>query len=328
MRRRPVRLIVAVTAVIGLLVLAGCGAVISRDEAHALAGEGGSDCAGSAQSGGGTPKPVELDLKKDPAAAARVPERLRSKGTLVIAAEAAYAPNEFLASDHKTPIGMDIDLGRAIGTTLGLSVHYVNTDFDGILGGLQAGKYDLGMSSFTDNKEREKSVDFVTYFRAGTSIMAKKCNPAGITGDLSLCGKAVGAENGTIQLDSLLKAGPDSIVSACKKAKKSPPKGSGYPQQSDVNGALDAGRIQAYIADTPVVDYAIKVTGDKFQKVGKTKDVAPYGIAIPKDSGTLKNAVLAAVKKLMADGAYTKILKNWGVDSGAIDNPVINGAQS
>ncbi|HVX47469.1 MAG TPA: ABC transporter substrate-binding protein [Mycobacteriales bacterium] len=327
MERRPVRLIVAVTAAIGLLVLTGCGAVISRDEAHALAGEGGSECTSSQHGGGGTPRPTKLDIKQDPAAAAKVPARLRSGGTLVIASEAAYAPNEFLASDHKTPIGMDIDLGRAISMLLGLSVQYVNTDFDGILGGLQAHKYDIGMSSFTDNKEREKSVDFVTYFRAGTSIMAKKCNPAKIKDDLSLCGKAVGAENGTIQLDSLVKAGPDSIVSACKKAKKSPPKGSGYPEQSDVNGALDAGRIQAYIADTPVVDYAIKVTGEKFQKVGKTKDVAPYGIAIPKDSGTLKDAVLVAVKKLMADGTYTKILKNWGVQAGAIDNPVINGAQ-
>ena len=68
---------------------------------------------------------------------------------------------------------MDADLAKALGAVLGLKVKVVNATFDAIIPGLAAGKYDLGMSSFTDTKAREKVVDFVTYFSAGTSFYVK-----------------------------------------------------------------------------------------------------------------------------------------------------------
>ena len=70
---------------------------------------------------------------------------------------------------------MDVDLGHAIGDLLGLKFNFVNSTFDTIIPGLESGKYDIGMSSFTDTKEREATVDFVTYYSAGTS---STCRPA------------------------------------------------------------------------------------------------------------------------------------------------------
>jgi polar amino acid transport system substrate-binding protein len=57
-------------------------------------------------------------------------------------------------------------------------------------------------------------------------------------------------------------------------------------------------------------------------------DAAPYGIAVPKNAGTTKDAILGAVKALVTDGSYKAILGKWGVSSGAITDPVINGASS
>src|SRR5216117_163394 len=95
--------------------------------------------------------------------AAEVPAAIKSKGTLKVAADATYAPNEFIGGNGKTVEGMDPDLGSALAKVMGLKAKFVNASFDTIIPGLSSGKYDLGMSSFTDTKAREKVVDFVTY---------------------------------------------------------------------------------------------------------------------------------------------------------------------
>src|SRR5262245_9873950 len=109
----------------------------------------------------------------DPAIAATVPAKIKTKGTLNVASEAQYAPNEFIAPDGHTVIGMDADLIRALAAVMGLKVNIINSNFETIIPGLAAGRYDIGMSSFTDTKEREKTVDFVTYFQAGISFYSK-----------------------------------------------------------------------------------------------------------------------------------------------------------
>jgi polar amino acid transport system substrate-binding protein len=262
--------------------------------------------------------------------AALVPAAIRSKGTLTIATDASYAPNEFSRDAGKTFQGMDIDLGNAIGKVLNLPVKFVNTPFDGILAGLAAAKYDLGMSSFTDNAEREKTVDFVTYFKAGTSIAVKKGNPLGIKSSSDLCGKRVAAEKGTIQLDSLTKDklddGSVTLRGTCKKDGKPVPVPVALPDQNAVNSALVAGRADAFTADSPVVDYQVKVTNGGMEQGGTAADVAPYGIAIAKSAGTFKDAVQKAVQKLIDDGDYTKIMAAWGLTDGAITEAKVNGA--
>ena len=81
------------------------------------------------------------------------------------------------------------------------------------------------------------------------------------------------------------------------------------------------------MADSPVAAYQVKQSGGQFKLVGTPYGTAPYGIAIPKDSG-LAEPVLAAVKQLISDGQYKTILTKWGIEAGAISDPVINGATS
>src|SRR6266516_1174639 len=133
--------------------------------------------------------------------AAEVPSKIKSKGTLVVAADATYAPNEFVASNGHTVAGMDPDLAQALAGVLGLKFKVVNASFDTIIPGLSSGKYDLGMSSFTDTKEREKVVDFVTYFSAGTSFYVKASGGPTVNTLADFCGHSVGVERGTTQAD-------------------------------------------------------------------------------------------------------------------------------
>lgn len=251
-----------------------------------------------------------------------VPADIKSKGKLVVAADASYAPNEFIGDDGKTVEGADVDLANAIGKALGLTVEVKNAGFDSIIPGLAAKKYDLGMSSFTDTKEREATVDFVTYFSAGTSFYTKASGGADITGLDDLCGKTVAVEKGTTQAD-------DSTAQSkkCTEAGKEAVKVSTFPDQNGANLAISSGRAQIGMADSPVAAYQVKQANGQFKLVGTPYGTAPYGIAIPKDSG-LAEPVLAAVKAMIADGSYKEILGKWGIEDGAITDPVINGAES
>src|ERR1019366_4625139 len=91
--------------------------------------------------------------------------------TLQVATDASYAPDESIKGT--TMVGFDIDLIKAIATTLGVHINENNVTFDGIIAGIKGGRYQIGNSSFTDNKAREKSVNFVDYFQAGEGVYTK-----------------------------------------------------------------------------------------------------------------------------------------------------------
>jgi polar amino acid transport system substrate-binding protein len=250
----------------------------------------------------------------DQAAADKVPKEIRDRGTLVIATDASYAPNEFIDTDGKTIIGTDADLAKALGKTLGLEVELKNATFDSIIPGLAAGKFDIALSSFTDTKEREKTVDMVTYLVAGTGFYTTAANPTEVETVADLCGKKVAVQKGTVQQDD---------VEAQNKKCKEPIDLQIFTQQTDVDLALNSGKAQVALADSPVALYAVKQSDGKLKSTGKDYDSAPYGIAVSKESG-MTEAVHAAVQVLMENGTYQAILKKWGLESGAIEESKIN----
>ncbi len=252
--------------------------------------------------------------------AAQVPAAVQSKGTLAVAADATYAPNEFIGTDGHTVVGLDADLANALGQVLGLKINMVNATFDTIIPGLVSGKYNLGMSSFTDTKEREQTVDFVTYFSAGTSFYVKSSGGPDITSLAELCGHKVAVEKGTTQ-----QADSQAQAKKCEAAGKPDVTVQIFNDQNAVNLALSSGRADVAMADSPVAAYQVKQSNGAFKLAGQPYGTAPYGIAIPKNSGMAK-PVLAALEHLMANGTYMKILDKWGVQSGAISHPAVNAA--
>ena len=259
----------------------------------------------------------------DAAAAKLVPAKIKSKGTVVVAADASYAPNEFIGSDGHTVVGMDADLAKAIFPLLGLKANVVNATFATIIPGLTAGKYDVGMSSFTDTKAREKQVNFVDYFEAGTSFFENAKGGPKVTNLASICGLSVAVESGTTEL-----ADASTQSKACTKAGKKAVNVLSYPTQSAANLALKGGKAQISMADSPIAAYQVKQSAGAFKLVGQSYGVAPYGIAVPKSDGTLDQAILAALKDLQKNGQYAAILKKWGVTPGTDNHPVLNGATS
>jgi polar amino acid transport system substrate-binding protein len=253
--------------------------------------------------------------------AATVPAAVKSKSSFTIALDATYAPDEFIAPDGSTIVGMDADLGNAIAQVLGLKAKLVNATFDTIIPGLQSGKYDMGDSSFTDTLARQKVVDFVGYFQAGEGFYVKTGSKT-YDGLSSLCGASVAVEAGTTE-----ETDAKTQAKACTSAGKSTVTVLSYGNQSQANLAVSSGRADLGFVDSQIASYIASSSNGVFTSSGSAFEVAPYGLALPKGNG-MAAPVQAAVNLLIANGVYKQILDKWGVQAGAVTTSTINSATS
>jgi polar amino acid transport system substrate-binding protein len=241
--------------------------------------------------------------------------------TWQVATDATYAPDESM--NGNTMVGFDVDLMKAVATTLGVKIVENNVTFDNIIVGIQSKKYQVGNSSFTDTKAREKQVNFVDYFKAGEGVYAKASSTAPFTSTQSFCGTSVAVETGTVEQT-------DAEAIKCTNGKKVTV--DSYPTQTEANTAVASGHDVFGFADSQIAGYIAAQSKGVFKYVGKPVAVAPYGIAVAKtnDGLALAKAIQAAMKTLVANGTYGMILSSYGVTSGALTAPqmVLNGATS
>jgi ABC-type amino acid transport substrate-binding protein/predicted Ser/Thr protein kinase len=274
---------------------------------------GGTRPVGVAQSG----LPGEALMGAVPEIAGTVPPDIRTTGRLTIGVNVPYAPNEFLDA-YGQLVGFDIDLMNAMTRTLGLQPDYRETAFESIMPSVSSGEFNIGMSSVTDTAARERTLDFVTYFRAGTLWAQKRgssVEPA------NACGLRVGVAYNTLQdTDELPRKSED-----CVAAGEAPIQKVVFTEQDDVTAALIAGEVDAMSADSPVAGFAIKTSGGALEPAGEVFDSAPYGWPVAKGSG-LAESLRRALEHLMQTGEYRTIATMWGVEKGMVDKPVINGA--
>ncbi|KUH84586.1 bifunctional serine/threonine-protein kinase/transporter substrate-binding domain-containing protein [Mycobacterium sp. IS-1556] len=251
------------------------------------------------------------------AIASTVPEEIRSTGRLVIGVNTPYAPNEFKDATGQI-VGFDVDLMNAVARTLGLVPEYRETAFEAILPSVRAGDFNVGMSSFTDTKEREESVDFVTYFRAGT-LWAQRAG-SGLT-PADACGLRIGVSYASLQETEEIPA----KSADCVAAGSAPIDKVVYVTQDDLNAALINGEVDAMAADSPVTGFAIKTSGGALEAAGDVFNSALYGWPVAKGSG-LAESLRQALVHLISTGEYRTIALMWGVEKGMISTPQINGA--
>jgi polar amino acid transport system substrate-binding protein len=264
------------------------------------------------------------DVTVDPAAAAKLPAAIAEAGTVSVATNAPYPPfidfvEEGNLEDFK---GLDYDLVTAIAAKLGVTAPFQQQPFDGLIPGLQSGKYDAIVGGITDNAERQEVAVFVDYSASGTGILVAKGNPEGIANLSSLCGKEVAVQKATTQVGLL------SDFSE-KECGSSPIKVTEYPQNTDALTALLAGKAAA-IAATKVnmVDIA-KENPDKVELVEDPEApngyaASPNGIGFLKSEQELATAFQSGLQSLMDDGTYLKILAKYGQEPIAITTATIN----
>ncbi len=291
---------VGVIAVAGSLALTGCG------------GKSGT-------SAGPSESTAAVKAAKVDEIAATVPDDIKKSGKLVVGVNIPYAPNEFKDANGKI-VGFDVDLMNAIASTLGLTAEFRESDFAKIIPSIQQGTYNVGMSSFTDTKERQASVDFVDYFNAGIQWAQR----AGSSIDPNnACGKKVAVQATTTEETEELP----KKSKACTDAGKPAIDILKFDGQDAATNAVVLGQADAMSADSPVTAYAIKQSNGKLVAAGEMFEAAPYGWPVAKGS-PLAQSLQKALEHLIETGDYKTIASNWGVEQGMISKPAINGATS
>jgi polar amino acid transport system substrate-binding protein len=294
------------------LALAGTMAAVTIASGCAAPDETGSGSSSGQTSSVGA-------LTKDDAIAAKLPDAIKSTGTVRVASGVSFPPMEFFDTDNKTVLGFDADLGAALGQVLGVKFEFQNTNFDGIIGGLDAGRYDLALTSMIDKKSRQTTVDFVDYLNSGVTFMVKKGNPAGLKDKLDLCGKSAAVEKsatGDLSVDDITK----ECTAAGKPAVKKQP----FPDQASAVQALQSGRADAVVALDLTLAYNVKQAPNAFEVPAKPFGTLPVGIPVPKKSPELRDAVQAALLKVIESGTYDQLLAKWNLQDQALTGAPLN----
>ncbi|MGW3485574.1 ABC transporter substrate-binding protein [Rhodococcus indonesiensis] len=253
------------------------------------------------------------------AIADQLPASVAATGELKVGVNVPYAPNEFKDDDGRI-VGFAVELVEALGDVLGVRPVFNESDFDRIIPAVQAGTFDMGSSSFTDTKEREQSVDFVTYYSAGVQWAQRVGDD--VDPD-NACGLRVAVQTTTYEDIDEVPAKSE----ACVAAGRPPIDKVKYDSQDEATNALILGRVDALSADSPITAYAIARSDGRLETAGPVFDAAPYGFVVAKGS-PLGPVLQQAMQHLIDSGVYAQIAQRWGMEEGTIDTAQINAATS
>ena len=163
-----------------------------------------------------------------------------------------------------------------------------------------------------------EAVDFVSMFKAGSTWVVKEGNPNNVDTS-NLCGLKIAVQTGTTQEEEVNEA-----QAQCKADGKDDIEILSTKMQTAVTTNVSTGKADVFYADSPVAGYAISQSEVALEALGEDVGVTKEAVAVAKGDTETAEAVQAALQKLMDDGTYGKILKHWGVESGAIDKAEIN----
>jgi len=219
--------------------------------------------------------------------------------TIVIATDATWPPMEFVNAD-KEIVGFDIDYMKAAAKEGGYDVEFKNVAWDGIFGGLEAGKYDAICSSVTITDERKKSMDFsIPYFKVRQALVVPKTSTAKTLDDME--GKTVGAQIGT------------TGYFAIKKVKGVEAKS--YDEIGLAMEDLFNGRIDGVVCDDPVAaQYALQREDYKAKlKIAAVLDTGDeyYGVAVKKGNTEVLDLINKGIKAVEEKGIAKELRAKW-----------------
>ena len=229
--------------------------------------------------------------------------KLLNDGVLTIGAEIGYPPFEDYADDGTTPIGYDIDLAAAIAEKLGVEYNFINTAFDGILGGIGI-NYDVVISALTINEERLQNALFTDpYIQNYQSVVIKKGDNVKIESFNDLEGKVVAVQKGTTS-DELITDYKETGSIDCTILTNE--------QVLACFSQLDNGEINVVLCDSQVADGYIASYPDKYELAYRdNSEPEEFGIAMSKDNVALQTAINKAMDELRAEGFFEESAKYW-----------------
>ncbi|MCE0762501.1 ABC transporter substrate-binding protein [Pseudonocardia kujensis] len=250
----------------------------------------------------------------------RLPQQVRDSGVLTVATDPSYPPCDY-TDDSGEIAGFNHDLLMAMAPRLGVKITQEAIAFDGLLPGVQSGRYTAAMECITDNAERQKTVQFVDYAYATLSLMATAANPKTITSNpLSVCGLHVGVQIGTEFVDNARMFSENCVAQGRPELEVT-----NFPTAGAQNTALQSGQIDFAVTDTATGAWQNKTSNNAFTIIPSPMLARTYvGIVVPRDADDTAQALLGALQAIIKDGTYDQIMSQWGLSDAALKEPGIN----
>ena len=224
-------------------------------------------------------------------------QKIKDTKTLLVGTDATFQPFEYKNAQNEYE-GFDIELVKAVAAELGAEkVEFVDTDFKGLIPGLQGKKFDMIVSAMYITDERKQTIDFSQpYYPGGLTIMVKNDNDT-IKGAEDLKGKKVAVQIGTKSAKFLKEKYPEAKLVEVEK-------------NVEMFLELESNRVDAVVTGMP----AAKVYAKQSQKV-KVLDVELtqeyYGYGVRKENKEFVVALDRALKTLKENGKQDEIVKKW-----------------
>ena len=220
-------------------------------------------------------------------------DEVKTAGKLTVATSPDFPPFESLEGNEV--VGIEVDIMKLIAKELGVELDIVQMDFDSVLIGIQAARYDCGMSGITANEARKKNMLFtIPYYNAAQVIVVREGSD--IKGKADLNGKKVSVQTGTTADEGCTEAG--CFVQA-------------FTANADAKAALTTGKVDAWVVDNLTARKMVK-EGDGLVILDEQMTDEPYAFAFAFGSEDLVEEIDAILKKLIEDGTIESIFAAHG----------------
>jgi polar amino acid transport system substrate-binding protein len=259
---------------------------------------------------------ISEGVKPDEAAVALLPQSYKDKGELTVAMDLSSPPTTFLAEDNVTPIGVNPDIARLVAKKLGLKLKFMNTAFDTIIPGIDAGRYDFTATTMSATPERLKVLDMIDYLKGGSAVMVAAGNPLNLTND-TLCGKNIAVTKGSTQQ---LKHLPNVSEWTCTSQGKPPINGVTLPNVQEALTQLHSKRVDGVFYDAGALAWAQIQQPKIFTVLEPRMDTRTNtNVAVGLKKGSpLTPALQKALQSVLESPEYKKSLEYWGLGESAL----------
>lgn len=247
--------------------------------------------------------------------AAKVPDGIREDGLLTVGIDPNYPPMEYL--DRGEAVGADLDLMSAVASRLGLTARFTEDAYALLVPGVAAGRFEAAISALSVDDNDLQNANMVTYYESGSQLAVRPPVKKRF-GPRNLCGRKITVLDGSVQYSQLTEKSAN-----CTENKKKPIRILTFEAQAPATQAVIDGKAYGTLADSPVIENAVKASNGALVAHGKPFQVTPYGIAVAQERKQLAGLIQDALKSLLEDGTYQQILDDWGISEGAISDPEV-----
>ena len=220
-----------------------------------------------------------------------------SKGVLSIGMEMTYPPMEYYAEDGKTPLGFDVEMGKAIAEKMGLKVNFIDTGWDGIFAGVNSNKYDCIISAVTINPARLAAHNFSKAYVSNTLAMVlPKGSPVTARSPEDCVDLNVAFQTETTADEYMEELAEDGLRYTPRR----------YDSMIQCFNELELARVDVVVTDLPVAQDFLNKPNSPFEIVW-TGAEERFGVCMKKGNDALTAAINQALDELWKDGTLLKI---------------------